>query len=387
MKFSKFHQRMMQEVITLAKKGCGTTGKNPRVGAILVKNNRIISRGFHKQAGSPHAEATAIKLAGKKARGASLYVNMEPCCHFGNTPPCTDAIIGAGIKRVFYSIDDPDIRNRGRAEKILKKNRIIVYKGLLKQDAENINAGFIKRNTKLLPYLTLKLAISLDGKIATSDGQSKWITSENSRRIVQKLRMQTDAILVGIKTVLKDNPSLSLRGKNGAFLSHQPYKVILDSDLRIPLNCNVLKSSPNRVIIVCKKRCSKDRIKKLAGKNVTVWQSHGLKEFIDVRWILKKLAKELSINYILCEGGAKVASSLLEQGCVDKIIFFIAPILIGGDKSCTGEIGVKKLSSAIKLKNIKYSFALQYNPNVLRKNKADSSLKDLIVEADVYRNS
>jgi diaminohydroxyphosphoribosylaminopyrimidine deaminase/5-amino-6-(5-phosphoribosylamino)uracil reductase len=364
MQFTEFDKKIMYEVLSIAKKGCGTTGPNPRVGAILVKNKKVISKAYHTKAGLPHAETIAINRAKENLNGAFLYVNLEPCSHFGLTPPCIDSIINAGIKKVFYSIDDPDPRNMGRGANLLRKAGITVCKGLLKEEAESLNAGFIKRNVHGLPLVTLKLATSIDGKIATSIGQSKWISSEKSRAIVQCLRMQTDAILVGVNTVLRDDPLLSVKGRHA-----QPLKVILDSDLRIPLDSRILSCDKPNVIIVCNSKCSKTGVKKLIAKNVVVWNMASCNGLINLKQVLKRLALEIKINYVLCEGGAKVSSSLLKQGCVDRIVFFIAPVLIGGAYSIC-DIGVKRLQDAIRLKNIKYKFL---GP-------------DLMVEANVYRD-
>lgn len=249
------HEFFMRKALELAREGKGTTSPNPMVGAVLVKNGRIISSAYHRRAGTLHAEALALRKAGKGARGGTLYVNLEPCSHIGRTPPCTDAIIESRIKKVFCAMVDPNPLNDGRGIKILKRNKIDVSVGLLREEAQELNEVFIKYITQNLPFVTLKVAESLDGKIATKFYVSKWITSEISRDYVHRLRSDVDAILVGVNTIIKDNPLLTSRRQR------TPIKVVLDPALRIPERARIFsKRSPALSIVVILKKSLKQKI-------------------------------------------------------------------------------------------------------------------------------
>ncbi len=341
----------MLRAMELARKG--KTTPNPMVGAVLVKNNRIIAEGFHPRAGGPHAEVVALRKAGKKARGADLYVNLEPCCHIGRTPPCTDAIIQSGVSRVFAGMKDPNKRVQGKGIRLLKAAGIKVSVGMMKNDCEKLNEAFVKVMKAGVPFVTVKTAMSLDGKIATRTGDSQWISGVKSREFVHELRKQNDAILVGTNTILKDNPKLNCRLKKKQ-VSH-PARIVLDRRNRIPLTAKVFANSKTqRVVYVSSLELSAKREKLLMARNIEVLKVKTLKSGFDFKQLMKLLAQK-DLNSILIEGGGEINSSAFEAGIVDRVFAFISPILIGGQQapSPIGGKGVTKISKAIKLKNMK----------------------------------
>jgi diaminohydroxyphosphoribosylaminopyrimidine deaminase/5-amino-6-(5-phosphoribosylamino)uracil reductase len=328
MKESVPHKKYMQRCLTLAKKAGGLTSPNPMVGAVVVKNNTIIGEGFHTRAGFPHAEVEALKQAGKEARGATLYVNIEPCCHFGKTPPCTDMIIKSGIKSVFIGMQDPNPLVSGNGIKQLQQAGISVEQGLLKTEASRLNEVFIKYITKKRPFVVLKTAISLDGKIATFTGESKWITGEKARKFAHTLRSYYDAVLVGIGTVLKDDPLLTLRGslKN----IRQPVRVIVDSSAKIPIECQLLKTTKNmRTIIAVTKNAVASKLKKLTNTGAEVLLTQSQNDRVNLDDLLNKLGS-MGITSMLVEGGGEINASFIDSDLVDKLLIFIAPKIIGG---------------------------------------------------------
>ncbi|MFA4991702.1 MAG: bifunctional diaminohydroxyphosphoribosylaminopyrimidine deaminase/5-amino-6-(5-phosphoribosylamino)uracil reductase RibD [Candidatus Omnitrophota bacterium] len=344
----------MEEVLELAEKGRGTTNPNPLVGALVVKNGKIISRAYHRRPGGLHAEAIALKRAGRKAKGAELYVNLEPCAHVGRTPPCADAIIKSGVKKVYCSMIDPNPLNNGRGLARLRKNNIRVSVGILKKEAERLNEIFIKYVTRKMPFVTIKAAQSLDGKIAARTRDSKWITSDEARSRVHYLRSKVDAVLVGVNTVRDDDPLLtSRRGRS-------PVKVVLDPWLRVPEDARIFsKSSPSLSIVAILRDSLRDRkvikkIERLARKGALVISCPGKKGRIDLKALLRELA-ELEIAHLLVEGGGGTIAGFVEAGLADRFLFFVAPKIIGGRDAVTsveGE-GVARVSQALKLKNIK----------------------------------
>jgi diaminohydroxyphosphoribosylaminopyrimidine deaminase/5-amino-6-(5-phosphoribosylamino)uracil reductase len=344
--------QFMNKAIALARKGSLRVSPNPLVGCVLVKEDKIISEGYHQYFGGPHAEINALRKAGIKARGSTMYVNLEPCCHYGKTPPCTDAIIKSGVKEVVVGMVDPNPLVNGKGLKELKARGIKVKLGILREQCIKLNEPYIKYMTRGLPFVVLKSAMSVDGKIATRDGDSKWITSETSREYVKKLRSQVDAIIVGTNTVLKDNPEL-LSSHSGK----RPIRVILDSYLRIPLDARVFNSRAP-TIVATRKEADREKIERLESRGIKVlkipkWRKHPHRG-LDLKYLMKELAKR-GITSVFIEGGGKVNASLLEMGLVDKILFFIAPKIIGGENAITpveGE-GVNKAEEAIELKHIK----------------------------------
>jgi diaminohydroxyphosphoribosylaminopyrimidine deaminase/5-amino-6-(5-phosphoribosylamino)uracil reductase len=351
-------EQYMRMALRLAEKARGRTSPNPMVGAVVVKGGKIISRGFHWRAGEPHAEAMALKKAGKSAQGATLYVTLEPCSHTDKrTPPCTPLVLQSGVKRVVVAMIDPNPRVSGGAIKSLQKMGIDVVTGVLEAEAKRLNEAFIKHITTGMPFVTLKIAQTLDGKIATASGESKWITGEKAREEGHRLRNINDAILVGINTVLTDDPSLTTRILNG----HDPVRVIVDTHLRIPLHAKVLKrKSLTRTIVATVVGAPKNKIKKLQAVGAEVITVKPAKGRVDLRALMRKLGK-MDIISVLIEGGAEVNASALKSGIVDKAVIFIAPLLMTGrDSLCSiGGISPFKLAEAVKLTNVTYRFVGQ----------------------------
>ncbi len=332
----------VQRALSLAKKG--RTSPNPKVGAVLVKKGKIIAEGYHKKAGMPHAEVEALGKAGENAKGATLYVTLEPCSHFGKTPPCTDAIIEAGVEKVVCAMRDPNPMVKG-IEK-LKKAGVEVETGVLKKEAEIINEKFIKFIKTGMPFITVKCALSIDGKIATRKNDSKWISGKEARKFSHGLRDEHDAILVGINTVIEDDPKLTARIKDG----RDPARVVLDSRLKIPLGAKLLENG--KAIIATSEMHEKGKRKKLekAGAKVLVCG----KKRVNLKKLMKLLAKR-EITSILIEGGGETIGSAFDKKIVNKAYFVVAPLVIGGKDAVAsvGGRGAGKIEDAIKLKEAK----------------------------------
>ncbi len=338
---NKEDEKYMRLALALAAKGLGRTSPNPCVGAVIVKNKRIIGKGWHKKRGQAHAEVNALNSATQDASGATLYVNLEPCSHLNKlTPPCTQAIIRAGIKRVVIAQNDPNPQVNGVEE--LKKHGIGVKTGVLEKEAIELNKAFTKAITKSLPYVLIKTAMSADGKIACNTGESRGLSSPEALEFVHKLRNEYDCILVGIGTVLQDDPRLTCRMPGG----RNPLRVILDSRLSIPLNARVL--ADQNVVIACTSAASKVKKKALQKKGIAV-EEFGKKQ-VNLRQLLKWLAAR-GKNSVLVEGGSEVNASFLEEKLVDEIMLVIAPKLIGGEKAkgAFGGIGINRINNAIPL--------------------------------------
>jgi len=351
-------ERFMKKALELAEKGRGFTSPNPMVGAVIVKDGKIIGEGFHEIYGGKHAEVNAIEsclLDSDKTKnrrpkiqnpkGATLYVTLEPCSHHGKTPPCTDAIIKAGIKRVVIAIADPH-KASGDGLNTLDKAGVDVRLGVLKEQAEKQNEAFLKHACTGLPFVTLKAASTLDGKIATITGDSKWISCEDSRERVHKLRGQKDAIIVGVGTVLKDDPLLTSRehGKN-------PIRVILDSKLRIPLDAKVLDKEAE-TIIATSAEAPEDRIKELLERGAEILKINKTDHAEFLAELIKELGKR-DITSVLIEGGAQVNGAALTAGIVDKIILFVSPKIIGEGLPVFKGFAIQRLRDAIKLDSLK----------------------------------
>ena len=344
----------MSFALKLAKKAGGMTSPNPLVGAVIVKKNKIIGQGYHKKAGLPHAEIEAFSDAAKKknsTKGATLYVTLEPCCHENKrTPPCVKAIIEKKISRVYVAMLDPNPKVSGNGVKMLRKNGIEVEVGLLEEKAQKLNEAFTKYITTGKPFVILKLAATLDGKIAAFTGDSKWIGSPNQRKFAHQLRNQADGILVGIETVLKDNPSLNVRlTKKTA----DPIPIILDRNLRTPLDSNLLKIHDHAIIATSNTKKTK-LIKQLEEVGAIVLHIKEDKNgLLNLKELTRKLGK-LEIMSVLIEGGSKVAASALKSGIVDKVVFFYAPKIVGSEGiSMIGELGIPEIKKSLSLKNIK----------------------------------
>ena len=333
----------MRRALALAENGF--TSPNPMVGAVIVKDGRIVGEGFHRRAGMPHAEVEALKKAGKKARGATMYVTLEPCCHWGRTPPCTDTVISARISKVVAAMRDPNPVVAGKGFSALRKAGVKVKVGVLSKEAEKLNEAYIKRMKTGKPFVILKAALSADGKIATKTGDSRWISSEESRRMVHILRSRVDAVVVGAGTVIADNPRLTSRIRGG----RNPLRVVVDDKLRSLLNARVFAGGKAIVATTSKANAIKRRALEKKGVRVLVLG----KNEVDLRKLSRALGR-LGATSILIEGGGTLNASALEQKIADKIMFFIAPKIIGGRdaKTPVEGAGVARVEKAMRIKDI-----------------------------------
>ncbi len=327
----------MQLALDLAASAKGYTNPNPVVGAVLVKDGVIVGTGLHRKAGEPHAEVHAFNMAGIHAKGATLYVTLEPCSHYGKTPPCADLVKESEVSRVVVATMDPNPSVAGRGIRLLEEAGIQVEVGVLEEEARKLNERFIHNMLTNRPFVISKFAMTLDGKIATYNGHSKWITDENARLQVHELRHEVDAILVGIGTVLADNPSLTTRlphrkGKN-------PIRVILDSELRMPLNANVANTEEAKTIIVCSSNVDSSKIQRLKEKGIQFIQISKNDTGLNLEEMLDQLYK-MGITDVLVEGGAEVNASFLRAGLINKFVVYIAPKLLGGRNSKTPFTGL-----------------------------------------------
>jgi len=335
----------LKKTFFLAKKGEGFTSPNPLVGALFVKNDKVLSFGYHHQAGKPHAEIEAIKSAKKSLSGSTLYINLEPCCHFGRTGPCVDEIIKIGIKKAIIAIVDPNPRVNGKSIRKLRKSGVQVKVGLCKEEAYKLNEVFFKNVKQNKPFVVAKVAQSLDGKIATRKGISQWITSSSSRKFSKKLRDKYDCVLIGVNTLIKDNPSLD-------GLNSSPFKVVIAPKLNIPLDSYLLKRNPDKLIIFTSDK-SKNKRKKIPSE-VKVFFLKEVKGFLPIGKILKILYS-LGIMSVFVEGGAKTLGQFFIEKEVDKVFFFIASKIIGGSAalSSIGGQGFPNPNSSPKLKDFR----------------------------------
>ncbi len=329
--------RFMWMALDLARQGRGRTNPNPMVGAVAVQGAEVVGSGYHKAVGTPHAEIIALEKAGEKANGATLYINLEPCNHHGRTGPCTEAIIRAGISRVVIAMRDPNPLVSGSGIARLQEAGIKIREGVLGQKACHLNETFIKYITTKMPYISVKIAMSLDGKIATSTGESHWITGEKARQFVHRLRDHTDVIMVGIETVLKDNPRLTTRLESGA--GRDPIRVIVDSSARLPLDAKVIESgSAAKTIVAVTAKAPPDKCRVLKAKGVEILELPEDGGRVDLTSLMGELAAR-GLSAVLVEGGGTLNYSMLEQGLVDKLFIFIAPLIIGGQESPTAFSG------------------------------------------------
>jgi len=337
---------VIKKIFELAKKGEGFVSPNPLVGAAIAKKSRIISFGYHKKVGLPHAEIEAINKANQSLRGATLYINLEPCCHWGKTPPCVDEIISRGIKKVIVSTADPNPKVGGRSIKRLKRAGITVKVGVLKQEAIKLNEVFFKNMKEKLPFVVVKIAQSLDGKIATKTGKSKWITSFEARRFSKVLRDKYDAVLVGVNTVIKDDPTLEGVRKT-------PYKIVIDPELKIPLNSKLVKKFNDKLIIFFSQTPNMNKLKTLSSAGTSLFPLKRRGRYLNLKKILK-IVYSLNIMSIFVEGGSITIGRLFDEQLVDKVYFFLAPKIIGGEGaliSIRGK-GIGNLKDAIVIKDL-----------------------------------
>jgi len=316
----------MKRAFELAEKGRGKTSPNPVVGAVIVKDDKIIGEGFHERAGGPHAEIVALKEAGEAAREAVMCVTLEPCCHHGRTPPCTEALKEAGLKEVIVGLKDPNPKVDGKGIAELEKSGIKVQVGVLREEIAEQNEIYIKFITTGYPFLLMKAAMSLDGKIAFHKGEQTWISSETSRRRVHSLRAEYDAIMVGIGTVLADDPLLTARTAERK--SKNPIRIIVDSALRIPSESQIARTANEVKTIIACANPNQERKDVLQRKGLEVLDLPGEEGRVDLKALLKELGKR-EMTSVLLEGGSKLNASVIEAGFVDKMLLFIAPVLFG----------------------------------------------------------
>jgi len=336
----RLHAAMIKKAIRLARKGEGGTSPNPIVGAVVYNRDGIIATGYHKKAGEPHAERIALARAGKRARGASLAVNLEPCCHHGRTGPCTDAIIEAGIKEVVYSIDDPFPKVRGRGARILREHGINVIVGVEREAATRLNEVYLHYVATGRPFVVLKTAQSLDGRIATRTGDSRWISSEKALIFGHKLRTRYDAIAVGGGTVRADDPQLTVRRVKG----RNPMRIVLTASGDIPHKARILATDNGTQTIVASTQKGLTAAKL---PDVESWTVRGNSSGLDLNAFLD-VAGAKEVTSILFEGGEHLATSLLKQKLVDKLYLLIAPMIIGEGVAAVGDLGIRRLVKAIR---------------------------------------
>jgi len=347
-KMEVIDRKYMKRALALARRGVGKTAPNPAVGCVIVKDGIIVGEGWHKKAGEPHAEAEALVMAGEMARGADAYVTLEPCCHTGRTPPCSKALAEAGVKRVIAGMSDPNPMVNGNGVKYLESKGIMVYLGMMEEECRNINRGFIKQMTKGVPYITYKCAMTLDGRIATYSGDSRWISSAESRKRGHRLRALSDAVMVGVDTVISDDPLLTVRDVKG----RNPVRIILDSRLRTAENSAIIESTRlgEAGTIIATISTDEALTRRYLDKGVSILHCAELDGRVDPVDMLERLG-ERGINSILLEGGGKVAGELLKLGLIDECLFFYAPLAAGGDGYPAFAInGISEIASAYRFR-------------------------------------
>jgi len=337
------HEKWMKRAINLASLGKNTTSPNPRVGAVILdKNGSLISEGFHFMAGMPHAEAMAFNNLNKDAKGGTMYVNLEPCCHQGKTPPCVDKVISSGLKKVYISIEDPDKRVSGKGIKLLKEAGIQVHLGLCKKESLDLNKAFIHRNITKKAFGVLKWAMSIDGRIALKNGKSKWITSEESRSQVHSFRAEFDAIIIGGNTLRKDNPLLTTRGLKNP----EPLRVVFTKSLDLPSKSNLWDCNKAKTLVIYDSSTANVNNLKRIPKYVEVEKVSS-----DNPELISKILARRGCNKVLWECGPKLATAAIQSNCIQEIITFIAPKILGGENSMNpfDDFEFRKMSEIIKL--------------------------------------
>lgn len=348
--FLSYDEKYMRLAMQLAGNAIGRTSPNPLVGAVIVKDNRVVGCGWHRKAGTPHAEVHALNQAGELAQGADVYVTLEPCAHYGKTPPCAKALVEAKVKNVYGGLLDVNPKVAGKGFKILEDAGIHVEYGFLQDELRKQNEVFFKWIEHKKPFVVLKAAMTLDGKIATATGQSKWITNETSRAYGYKLRDIYDGIMVGINTVIEDNPMLTARVDGGK----NPIRIVVDSSLKIDINANLVQDKSAKTIVATTDKADKDKILKLQAQNVDVIVvDKDENDKVDIEKLLNILGQQ-NICSILVEGGATLSGSFVAKKLVDKVYFFIAPKIIGGKEAKTpvAGTGILNLQEALTLKDI-----------------------------------
>jgi diaminohydroxyphosphoribosylaminopyrimidine deaminase/5-amino-6-(5-phosphoribosylamino)uracil reductase len=336
----------MKQALRLARRGQGRTSPNPMVGAIIVKSNRVVGQGYHHYFGGKHAEINAIESAREDIRGAVMYITLEPCCHHGKTPPCVEAIIRSKIGRVIIGTLDPNPRVNGRSVELLNKQGIETRVGVLEDECRALNEAYFKYMTSGLPFVTVKFAMTLDGRIATSTGSSQWISSPASQRLAQRLRVHNDAVMVGAGTIVRDNPRLTVRLVRG----RNPTRIVLDSRLRVPPDSQVLtEQEAAPTIVAATARANDEKIAELGRRGIEVLViPEDERGRVDLTRLLKTLAKR-EISSVLVEGGAETITSFLHLNLVDRVVAIIAPKILGKGIEAVGELNITDINKAVKL--------------------------------------
>ena len=341
----------MRAAVRLARRGIGGTHPNPRVGAVVLHGSETVAAGYHERAGQAHAEVRALEAAGPKATGATLVATLEPCAHYGRTPPCVDAILAAGIRRVVVGMRDPNPIVDGRGLRLLREAGVEVVEGVLREDCRALNPAYLKFLATGLPWVLVKSMVSLDGRMASEGGESRGLGSVAEQRLVHRLRAEHDAILVGIGTVLADNPELTIRLARG----RNPIRVVLDSRLRIPLTSQLVATAGRAPLILATVTDDRDREAALEGAGARVWRFEpGPDGLVPVEALLRRLAREGALA-VLVEGGATVSSACLRAGLVDRVALGIAPVLLGGRRApiWTQDLGRVRLADGIPVSGLR----------------------------------
>jgi len=343
----------MEQALSLAGLALGQVSPNPAVGAVVVKDGKVVGQGYTQPPGSAHAEVVALEQAGDAARDSVMYVTLEPCCHHGRTPPCTGAIIAAGVAEVHMSMLDPDPRVSGGGEGELRQRGVRTYIGELEEAARKLNEAYIKHRTTGMPFITAKFAMSLDGKIATRNGDSRWISNPESRRYVHSLRHITDAVMVGVNTVLADDPQLTCRcGERGGVMREQPLRVIADTKGRTPVTAQIFVE-PGRALIALGEGVKPEVIEGFRSKNAEVVVIPSKEGLLDLEQLFKVLGQR-EVTSVLVEGGGTLLGYMFDHRLVDKVVAFVAPVIIGGSEAETAVEGrgAEKIADSIRLERV-----------------------------------
>jgi diaminohydroxyphosphoribosylaminopyrimidine deaminase/5-amino-6-(5-phosphoribosylamino)uracil reductase len=351
-RFSPEERAFMQKALELAAAGCGYVSPNPMVGAVVVKDGEIVGTGYHRKFGGDHAEVEALREAGHWARGATLYCTLEPCSHFGKTPPCVDRVIESGITRVIIGSIDPNPLVNGRGITMLREHGIEVLSGLLEEACLELNESYFKFIITRLPFVTLKVAQSLDGKIADAAGRSRWISNEQARRLVHRWRWQSDAVLVGIGTILADDPQLTVREETGP----QPRRIVVDTHLRIPPAAKILNDDHvAQTIIMIGHECKEhEKMAEIQNRGARIWPIRTTAAgSLDMRHLVERIGQE-GIASVLVEGGRRLFSSLLESRFADRLKCFVAPKLLGDGVPAFQGLPINSLSQSIFIEKTKW---------------------------------
>lgn len=340
------------ECLELAARARGLTAPNPMVGAVVTRDGEVVGRGFHERAGTPHAERLALQVAGERARGGVLYTNMEPCSHHGRTPPCVEAILEAGIRRVVSSLQDPDPRVDGRGFEALRAAGVEVQVGLLAREAADLNAGYLQVKRRGRPFVLAKAALSLDGKLATRSRDSQWITGATARKMAHRLRAESDAVVVGVGTLLADDPRLTSRGAGSAGPGPR-MRVVLDSTARTPLDSRLGREKAGTALVITTDRAPAERVSSLRERGLEVATVAAVDGRVDLRAALDELMRR-GCSTVMIEGGSGLLTAAFEVGIIDKVVLFFAPLLIGGSDapSLWDGQGIARLGDAPRLERV-----------------------------------